>query len=79
MITYTTTEAKAKFAEVIAKAMSGEEIIITKMGKEAARIVPPKDKKNGKSRTGFLKGKFYMAEDFNEWPDDIARAFGMID
>lgn len=77
MLHYTVTEAKAKFAEIVAKAMAGEEIILTKMGKEAARIVPPKKQTN--SRLGFMKGHFYMAEDFDVLPDEIARAFGMIE
>jgi prevent-host-death family protein len=81
MLSYTITEAKAKLAEVVMKANAGEEIIITKMGKEAARIVPPKKKAKKPNRLGFMKGKgsYYMADDFNEWPEDIARALGMID
>lgn len=79
MLTYTITEAKAKFAEVVAKAAAGEEISVTKMGKEAARIVPPK-KKEKASLLGCMKGKpYWMADDFDDLPDEVARAFGMID
>jgi prevent-host-death family protein len=78
MLHYTMTEGKAHFSELVAAAAAGEEIIITKMGKEMARLVPPKKKKAFK-RTGFLKGKLFIAEDFDDLPDDIARAFGMID
>ncbi len=80
MLTYTVTEAKAKFAEVIAKAAAGEEIIITRMGREAAKIVPSKTKRASlPKRTGFLSGHYRMADDFDEWPEDVARAFGMVD
>lgn len=78
MLHYTMTEGKAHFSELVAAAAAGEEIIITKMGKEMARLVPPKKKKSLK-RTGFIKGKFFMTKDFDDLPDDMARAFGMID
>ena len=63
------TEAAEWFPEV--------PIIITKMGKEAARIVPPK--KMTHSRLGFMKTPYYIPDNFDELPDDIARAFGMIE
>jgi prevent-host-death family protein len=80
MLVYTVTEAKAKFAEVVAKAAAGEEIVLTRLGKEEARIVPPKPKTSHKTmRTDFLSGPFYMAKDFDEWPEDIARDLGIVD
>ena len=79
MLYYTVTEAKAHFSELVAAAASGQEIILTKMGKETARIVPPKKKKK-KSLIGCMKGKpFWIAGDFDTLPDEMARAFGMID
>lgn len=80
MIHYTMTEAKAKFAEVVAKAAAGEDIMVTKMGKPMAKIIAPDVKgAKGKSRLGFLKTPCRMADDFDEWPEDVARALGMID
>lgn len=79
MLTYTTTEAKAKFAEVMAHAMAGEEIIVTRMGKAAARVLPAESKNKADKRLGFLKGKPSIASDFDELPDDVARTLGMID
>lgn len=80
MITYTITEAKAKFAEVVAKAAAGEEIILTKMGKPAVKLsafVP--DESVASNRIGFMKTPYRIAEDFDELPEEIARAFGMIE
>lgn len=79
MLTYTITEAKAHLSEVIEKVMAGEEIIVTKMGKEVARIAPPPKKAKKKRLLGLCKGDYYMAEDFDTLPDEMARAFGMID
>jgi len=76
---YTITEAKAKFSEIIAKAAAGEEIIITRLGKEQARIVPPVKKKKLHGLLGCMKTPYWIADDFNEWPEDIARDLGMID
>lgn len=78
MQTYNLTEAKAKFSAVVEKAMAGEEIIISKMGKPVVKIMPY-DEPKVQRRTGFMNGKIWMADDFDEWPEDIARHLGMID
>lgn len=79
MLHYTITEAKAKFAEVVEKAMAGEEIIVTKMGKPSVKISPyvPEDK--SAQRIGFMKTPYYISANFDELPEEIARAFGMIE
>ena len=76
MLHYTLTEAKAHFSEIVAAANGGEEIVLTKMGKETARLVPPKTKKK-KSLLGCMQGKgpYYMADDFNEWTDELDEMF----
>lgn len=78
METYNITEAKAKFSAVVEKAMAGEEIIISKMGKPVAKMIPFEEPKIQRS-VGFMKGKMWVADDFDEWPEDIARSLGMID
>lgn len=79
MLHYTITEAKAKFAEVVEKAMAGEEIIVTKMGKPSVKISPYAPPQNASRRIGSLKGQLHIADDFDEWPEDIARTLGIID
>lgn len=78
MQTYTLTEAKAKFSEVVEKAMKGEEIIVTKMGEPAVQIkaYQPQAKT---PLLGMMKGEITMSDDFDEWPEDIARSLGIID
>lgn len=71
------TEAKAHFSALIEKVLSGEEVIIGKAGKPVARLVRY-ERSNEPRQPGALKGKIKIADDFDELPDDIAEAFGMI-
>ncbi|MBZ9679786.1 MULTISPECIES: type II toxin-antitoxin system Phd/YefM family antitoxin [unclassified Mesorhizobium] len=58
-------EAKAKLSELISRAEAGEEIVLTRHGKIAARLVPPLGE-NLLPRIGALKGKIWIADDFDE-------------
>jgi prevent-host-death family protein len=78
MVIHTVSEAKAQLSKLLAKVESGEEIVIGRNGRPIAKLVPFETAK--KPRTpNVLKGKFSIADDFDVLPDDIARAFGMID
>lgn len=73
------SEAKAKLSSVIERVVSkGEEFLIGKAGKPVARIIryEPAHKKR---RLGFLKKQIKVSKDFDNWPDDIARALGIKD
>jgi len=68
-------EAKTQFSRLVDAAASGEEIIIAKAGKPAARLVPMERAKVTR-RFGGLKGKVRIAEDFDApLPDDVIAAF----
>ena len=71
------TEAKSHFSALIEKVMRGEEIIIGKAGKPVAKLVRY-ERREVSRQPGALKGKIKIADDFNELPDDIAAAFGMV-
>jgi len=58
-------EAKAKLSELVSRAEAGEEIVLTRHGKVAARIVPPAVTEP-LPRIGALKGKIWIADDFDE-------------
>ena len=76
--TINVTEAKAKFSDVVERASQGEEIIVTKMGKPVVKIIryePPRAHR----RIRLFAGQIELTEDFNEWPEDVARGLGMID
>jgi prevent-host-death family protein len=70
------TEAKAKFSEVVERVSQGEEIIVTRMGHPVARITRYEPGASNR-RLGFFEGQIRVAEDFDAWPEDIARDFGM--
>ena len=72
------SEAKAHLSALIEKVISGQEIIIGKAGKPVAKLVRYERSQESR-KPGALRGKIKIAEDFDEMPDDIAEAFGMVD
>lgn len=78
MIIANISAAKAQLSALIEKIMAGQEVIIGKAGKPVAKIIryDPSEKPR---KPGALKGKIKISEDFDELPDDIAEAFGMIE
>lgn len=68
-------EAKTQFSRLVDAAASGEEIVIAKAGKPAARLVPMERAKVTR-HFGGLKGKVRIADDFDApLPDDVIAAF----
>lgn len=61
----TMAQAKAKLAELVRRAESGEEINFTKHGRTVARLVPPATE-GELPRIGAFKGQIWMADDFDE-------------
>jgi antitoxin (DNA-binding transcriptional repressor) of toxin-antitoxin stability system len=59
----------------VERAEAGEEIVIARAGKPAAKLVPV-TKSRGRRRLGLLDGKVRVPDDFNEpLPDSVIRAF----
>ena len=80
MIVYITniSEAKAQLSALIEKVLAGEEVIIGKAGKPVAKLI--RYERSEKSRRpGALKGQIKITDDFDELPEDIAEAFGIIE
>ena len=68
-------EAKTKLSKLVERAEAGEEIVIARAGKPAAKLVPV-TKSRGRRRLGLLDGKFQVPDDFNEpLPESVIRAF----
>ena len=68
-------EAKTQFSRLVDAAANGEEIVIAKAGKPAARLVPMERVKVTR-RFGGLKGKVRIADDFDApMPDEVIAAF----
>ncbi|WP_310633466.1 type II toxin-antitoxin system Phd/YefM family antitoxin [Paraburkholderia sp.] len=75
MSTVNIHEAKTHFSRLVDAAASGEEIVIARAGKPAARLVPIEPVKP-KRRFGGMKGKIQIADDFDApLPDDVIADF----
>lgn len=68
-------DAKTQFSRLVDAAANGEEIIIARAGKPAARLVPLADAKPP-VRIGLLEGKIRISDDFDApLPEDLLSAF----
>ena len=70
MAQFNIAEAKAKFSELIEKAMLGEEVVVAKGNRPVAKIVPirPAVRKPGTGKGQIL----YMSDDFDSPVEDFA-------
>ena len=67
-------EAKTQLSRLIERVCAGEEIIIARSGKPVARLAPLVQRRP--RRLGLLKGKIWVAKDFNApLPDDLLDLF----
>jgi prevent-host-death family protein len=69
-------QAKSQLSKLVERALAGEDVIIARAGTPVVRLVPVRQS-DAPRRGGQWRGKIRIAEDFDELPDDIARAFGM--
>lgn len=68
-------EAKTHLSKLLERVRRGERIVIGKAGKPIAVLVPYPEGE-GARRPGAWRGKVRIGRDFDELPEDIARAFG---
>lgn len=64
-------EAKARFSELVQKALSGEEVILARDYKPLLKLVPLKDVL-GSRTPGSAEGRVHLAADFDAPLDDFA-------
>jgi prevent-host-death family protein len=75
MATVSICNARAEFSRLIERALAGEDIVITRRGKPAVRLVPVEEPRPVR-KPGALKGKMEVPDSFFEpLPDDIIDAF----
>jgi prevent-host-death family protein len=70
-------EAKTHLSQLVERALDGEEIVLTRRGEPAVRLVPERTGGGFASLAGVWKGRARIADDFDELPDDLAESFGM--
>ncbi len=68
-------EARAALSRLVERALAGEEIVITRRGKPAVRLVPIEDTLPPRE-PGALRGLFEVTDEFFEpLPDEVLAAF----
>jgi len=74
METVNISEAKATLSKLIEKVTKGQEVIISRAGKPVAKLVPY-DTSPRRLGVGHWKGKIWMADDFDDLPEDVLNLF----
>lgn len=72
-------EAKTHLSKLVALAERGEPVELRRGQQPVALLVPVPSRGGQRRKPGSLAGKVEMAEDFDAWPDDVARALGLLD
>ena len=73
------SEAKAQLSKLIEEVLDGKEVVIGKAGKPVAKLVPFNLDTSPRELGGSWEGKVWIADDFDDLPEELARAFGMIE
>jgi prevent-host-death family protein len=70
--------AKTQLSRLLARVEQGEEIVIARDGKPVAKLVPHRPERQPRE-PGWMKGKIWIADDFDDYDEQIARDFGLLD
>lgn len=70
------SDARANLSKLIEQVLQGEEVIIGKAGKPVAKLVPyDADTSPRKLGAGNWKDKIWMADDFDDLPEELLAVF----
>lgn len=75
---YSIGEAKTNLSKLVAEAESGEHVELRRGQTPVVTLVPVRPATVHR-QPGALAGQIEMAEDFDGWPEDVARALGILD
>jgi prevent-host-death family protein len=70
-------EAKTQLSKLVERVEAGEEIVITRRGEPAARLIPERRSGGFASLAGAWRGQVKISDDFDEIPPEIAESLGM--
>ena len=74
MKTVNVQEAKTHLSRLLEEAAAGEDIVIAKAGKPYVRLVPCLPEQSPRPLGGW-EGKVWIADDFDETPEEVIRLF----
>lgn len=72
-------EAKTTLSRLVDAAQAGEDVVITRSGEPVVRLQAVRRPSSRKELLGLYAGQIRIAEDFDELPEDVARALGAVD
>lgn len=70
-------EAKTQLSKLVERAEGGEEVVITRRGEPAARLVAARSGGGFAALAGAWQGQVKIADDFDELPPDLADSLGI--
>jgi prevent-host-death family protein len=71
-------EAKTQLSRLLQEVEDGEEIVIARAGKPVAKLVAHEPERKPRE-PGWAAGRIEILEGFEEYDEQIARDFGMLD
>ena len=71
-------EAKTQLSRLLQDVEEGEEVVIARNGTPVAKLVPHVEERKPRE-PGWAKGRVWIAPDFDEFDDELARDFGLLD
>lgn len=77
--TFSIGEAKTNLSKLVALAEKGERVELRRGKQPVAQLVPLRESSQRRRKPGALAGRIAIAEDFDAWPADVARALGTKD
>jgi prevent-host-death family protein len=81
MTEVTIHEAKTHFSKLIREVEAGGEVIVKRGNTPVAKLSAYSEDESAAEprKLGGLEGQVWIADDFDELPEDLARSFGIID
>jgi prevent-host-death family protein len=73
------SDAKASLSRLVERVEKGERIVIGRAGRPVAVLVPWEGGTEPRELSSPWRDRVWMADDFDELPDDLAEAFGVSD
>ena len=74
MATFNIHEAKTHFSRLLADVEAGREVVITRAGQPVAQLIPYQGQRRLREPGGW-EGQIWIADDFDELPEEILAAF----
>jgi prevent-host-death family protein len=71
-------EAKTQLSRLLQDVENGEEVVIARNGEPVAKLVPHVEERKPRE-PGWAEGRIEILEGFDEYDEQIARDFGMLD